>query len=504
MGLMHYDASLSPDQLVFACSPVRKEAVHYTVMQGFMVSVRKEAVHYTVMQGFMVSVCACSPVRKEAVHYTVMQGFMVQSSQEGSCPLYSYARCHGAVQSGRKLSTIQLCKVSWCSPVRKEAVHYTVMQGFMVQSSQEGSCPLYSYARFNGLSPVKKEAVHYTVMQGFRVSVQSGRKLSTIQLCKVSWSQSSQEGSCPLYSYARCHGAVQSGRKLSTLQLRKVSWCSPVGKEAVHYTVMQGVMVQSSQEGSCPLYSYARFHGAVQSGRKLSTIQLCKVSWSQSSKEGSCPLYSYARFHGLSPVRKEAFHYTVMQGFMVSVQSGRKLSTIQLCKVSWCSPVRKEAVHYTVMQGVMVQSSQEGSCPLYSYARFHGLIQSGRKLSTIQLCKVSWSHSPVRKEAVHYTVMQGVMVQSSQEGSCPLYSYARFHGLIQSGRKLSTIQLCKVSWSHSPVRKEAVHYTVMQGVMVQSSQEGSCPLYSYARFHGLIQSGRKLSTIQLCKVSWSH
>ncbi|XP_052260395.1 uncharacterized protein LOC127864618 isoform X11 [Dreissena polymorpha] len=450
------------------------------------------------MQGFMVSSSqegSCplysyarfhSPVRKEAVHFTVMQGFMVsQSSQEGSCPLYSYARFHGAVQSGRKLSTIQLCKVSWCSPVGKEAVHYTVMQGVMVQSSQEGSCPLYSYARFHG-------------------AVQSGRKLSTIQLCKVSWSQSSQEGSCPLYSYARCHGAVQSGRKLSTLQLRKVSWCSPVGKEAVHYTVMQGVMVQSSQEGSCPLYSYARFHGAVQSGRKLSTIQLCKVSWSQSSKEGSCPLYSYARFHGLSPVRKEAFHYTVMQGFMVSVQSGRKLSTIQLCKVSWCSPVRKEAVHYTVMQGVMVQSSQEGSCPLYSYARFHGLIQSGRKLSTIQLCKVSWSHSPVRKEAVHYTVMQGVMVQSSQEGSCPLYSYARFHGLIQSGRKLSTIQLCKVSWSHSPVRKEAVHYTVMQGVMVQSSQEGSCPLYSYARFHGLIQSGRKLSTIQLCKVSWSH
>ncbi|XP_052260396.1 uncharacterized protein LOC127864618 isoform X12 [Dreissena polymorpha] len=449
MGLMHYDASLSPDQLVFACSPVRKEAVHYTVMQGFMVSVRKEAVHYTVMQGFMVSVCACSPVRKEAVHYTVMQGFMV------------------SVQSRRKLSTIQLCKVSGS------------------QSSQEGSCPLYSYARFHGLSPVRKEAVHYTVMQGVMV-------------------QSSREGSCPLYSYARCHGAVQSGRKLSTIQLCKVSWCSPVRKEAVHYTVMQGVMVQSSQEGSCPLYSYARFHGAVQSGRKLSTIQLCKVSWSQSSKEGSCPLYSYARFHGLSPVRKEAFHYTVMQGFMVSVQSGRKLSTIQLCKVSWCSPVRKEAVHYTVMQGVMVQSSQEGSCPLYSYARFHGLIQSGRKLSTIQLCKVSWSHSPVRKEAVHYTVMQGVMVQSSQEGSCPLYSYARFHGLIQSGRKLSTIQLCKVSWSHSPVRKEAVHYTVMQGVMVQSSQEGSCPLYSYARFHGLIQSGRKLSTIQLCKVSWSH
>ncbi|XP_052260390.1 uncharacterized protein LOC127864618 isoform X6 [Dreissena polymorpha] len=486
MGLMHYDASLSPDQLVFACSPVRKEAVHYTVMQGFMVSVRKEAVHYTVMQGFMVSVCACSPVRKEAVHYTVMQGFMVsvqsrrklstiqlckvsgsQSSQEGSCPLYSYARFHGL------------------SPVRKEAVHYTVMQGVMVQSSREGSCPLYSYARCHGAvqsgrklstiqlckvswcSPVRKEAVHYTVMQGLMVSVQSRRKLSTIQLCKVSGSQSSQEGSCPLYSYARFHGL------------------SPVRKEAVHYTVMQGVMVQSSQEGSCPLYSYARCHGAVQSGRKLSTIQLCKVSW-------------------CSPVRKEAVHYTVMQGFMVSVQSGRKLSTIQLCKVSWCSPVRKEAVHYTVMQGVMVQSSQEGSCPLYSYARFHGLIQSGRKLSTIQLCKVSWSHSPVRKEAVHYTVMQGVMVQSSQEGSCPLYSYARFHGLIQSGRKLSTIQLCKVSWSHSPVRKEAVHYTVMQGVMVQSSQEGSCPLYSYARFHGLIQSGRKLSTIQLCKVSWSH
>ncbi|XP_052260389.1 uncharacterized protein LOC127864618 isoform X5 [Dreissena polymorpha] len=504
MGLMHYDASLSPDQLVFACSPVRKEAVHYTVMQGFMVSVRKEAVHYTVMQGFMVSVCACSPVRKEAVHYTVMQGFMVsvqsrrklstiqlckvsgsQSSQEGSCPLYSYARFHGL------------------SPVRKEAVHYTVMQGVMVQSSREGSCPLYSYARCHGAvqsgrklstiqlckvswcSPVRKEAVHYTVMQGLMVSVQSRRKLSTIQLCKVSGSQSSQEGSCPLYSYARFHGL------------------SPVRKEAVHYTVMQGVMVQSSQEGSCPLYSYARCHGAVQSGRKLSTIQLCKVSWCspvrkeavhytvmqgfmvQSSQEGSCPLYSYARFHGLSPVKKEAVHYTVMQGFMASVQSGRKLSTIQLCKVSWS------------------QSSQEGSCPLYSYARCHGAVQSGRKLSTIQLCKVSWC-SPVRKEAVHYTVMQGVMVQSSQEGSCPLYSYARFHGLIQSGRKLSTIQLCKVSWSHSPVRKEAVHYTVMQGVMVQSSQEGSCPLYSYARFHGLIQSGRKLSTIQLCKVSWSH
>ncbi|XP_052260394.1 uncharacterized protein LOC127864618 isoform X10 [Dreissena polymorpha] len=451
------------------------------------------------MQGFMVSSSqegSCplysyarfhSPVRKEAVHFTVMQGFMVsQSSQEGSCPLYSYARFHGAVQSGRKLSTIQLCKVSWS------------------QSSQEGSCPLYSYARFQGLSPVRKEAVHYTVMQGFMVSVQSGRKLSTIQLCKVSWCspvgkeavhytvmqgvmvQSSQEGSCPLYSYARFHGAVQSGRKLSTIQLCKVSWCSPVRKEAVHYTVMQGFMVQSSQEGSCPLYSYARFHGlspvkkeavhytvmqgfmaSVQSGRKLSTIQLCKVSWSQSSQEGSCPLYSYARCHG-------------------AVQSGRKLSTIQLCKVSWCSPVRKEAVHYTVMQGFMVSSSQEGSCPLYSYARFHGLtVQSGRKLSTIQLCKVSWC-SPVRKEAVHYTVMQGFMVSSSQEGSCPLYSYARFHGLtVQSGRKLSTIQLCKVSWC-SPVRKEAVHYTVMQGFMVSSSQEGSCPLYSYARFHGLI------------------